>query len=166
MGGDRHGHRAQLGVLHEPEGHIHQAAISGCHEHAAADLAFGVGVIGGKRKEVEGRVIGRKWHVTLELEAHHLARVGAQDRQHNGLDRHDGARKPDGDTAWRHLPRIQLSPERRRRLLGLDDEGLDVTAADDAGAQPIADEHHGKPGAIDHHLLEVSTRITVVLTIQ
>ena len=102
----------------------------------------------------------------LELEAHHLARVGAQDRQHDGLDRHDGARKPDGDAAWRCLPRIELSPERGGRLFGLDDEGFDVAAADDAGAQPIADEHHGKPGAIDHHSPEVSTRITAVLTIQ
>jgi hypothetical protein len=63
--------------------------------------------------------------VTLELELHHVAQLSADVRQLDRLDGDRGARQAERDAPDAEPSLVELGPERRGGLLGVDRERLE-----------------------------------------
>ena len=89
--------------------------------------------------------------MALELELHHVPQFAADVGDLDRLDGDRRARKPEGDGANAQTSLIDLRPQGRRRLLGVDRERLELRAADGSGDETVAHEDQGQARAPPDH---------------
>ena len=92
----------------------------------------------------------------LELEPHHVPRVAGDRGQLDRLHGDGRARETDGRGARPDLPRVELGPKSRRRLLGLDHEAVEPPTRDPGGNEPVTEEEQGEAYPVQQHRVRVS----------